>query len=175
MKDLVFVIDMVNGFAKFGAMADPNIAKIAPAIASQIRRSAGVHFICDAHGERDLEMKRYPAHCIEGSPEAEIIDELSEFATPQNTTKKRSTNGFYALDKAILSEFDRFVITGCCTDICVLQFALALRTYFNENDINKDIVVPTECVATYDAPNHEREYYEKCALNLMRNAGILVI
>ena len=175
MKDLVFVIDMVNGFAKFGSMADPNIAKIAPAIASQIRRAKAVQFICDAHGERDLEMKSYPAHCIEGTPEAEIIDELAEFANETNTTKKRSTNGFHALDKAILDDFDRFIITGCCTDICVLQFALALRTYLNEKNMKKDVILPRECVQTYDAPNHSKDYYNECALNLMKNAGILVI
>ena len=43
MKSLVFVIDMVNGFCKFGAMADPNIAKIAPAIATQITNAKFVH------------------------------------------------------------------------------------------------------------------------------------
>ena len=52
MKSLVFVIDMVNGFCKFGAMADPNIAKIAPAIATQIANAKFVHFICDAHDEK---------------------------------------------------------------------------------------------------------------------------
>lgn len=175
MKSLVFVIDMVNGFCKFGAMADPNIAKIAPAIATQITNAKFVHFICDAHEERDLEMKSYPVHCIAGTPEAEIIDELAQFATPQNTTLKKSTNGFLNLDKNILDDFDRFIITGCCTDICVLQFALSLRTYLNEKNMKKDVILPTECVATYEAPSHSKEYYTNAALNLMRNAGILVI
>lgn len=175
MKSLVFVIDMVNGFCKFGAMADPNIAKIAPAIETQIANASSVHFICDAHEERDLEMKSYPVHCIAGTPEAEIIDELAQFATPQNTTLKKSTNGFLNLDKNILDDFDRFIITGCCTDICVLQFALSLRTYLNEKNMKKDVILPTSCVATFEAPNHSEKYYTEIALNLMRNAGILVV
>ena len=77
MKTLVFVIDMVNGFVKFGAMADTNIAKIAPAVIRQIEAAKNVHFICDAHAERDLEMKRYPVHCLKGSPESEVIEELA--------------------------------------------------------------------------------------------------
>jgi nicotinamidase-related amidase len=175
MKSLVFVIDMVNGFCKFGAMADPNIAKIAPAIATQITNAKFVHFICDAHEERDLEMKSYPVHCIAGTPEAEIIDELAQFATPENTTLKKSTNGFLNLDKNILDDFDRFIITGCCTDIWVLQFALSLRTYLNEKNMKKDVILPSSCVSTYEAPNHNKEYYTNAALNLMRNAGILVV
>ena len=46
MKTLVFVIDMLNGFVKFGAMADPSIAKIAPAVLKQIEAAKNVHFIC---------------------------------------------------------------------------------------------------------------------------------
>ena len=175
MKTLVFVIDMVNGFCKFGSMADPNIAKIAPAIATQIANASSVHFICDAHEERDLEMKSYPTHCLAGTTEAEIIDELAQFATPENTTHKKSTNGFLNLDKTILDDFDRFIITGCCTDICVLQFALSLRTYLNEKNMQKDVILPSSCVATYEAPSHSAEYYTQVGLNLMRNAGILVI
>ena len=175
MKSLVFVIDMVNGFCKFGLMADPNIAKIAPAIATQIANASAVHFICDAHEERDLEMKSYPTHCIAGTPEADIIDELAQFATAENTTLKKSTNGFLNLDKTILDDFDRFIITGCCTDICVLQFALSLRTYLNEKNMRKDVILPTACVATYGAPSHDEKYYTQAALNLMKNAGILVV
>ena len=175
MKSLVFVIDMVNGFFKFGLMADPNIAKIAPAIATQIANASAVHFICDAHEERDLEMKSYPTHCIAGTPEADIIDELAQFATAENTTLKKSTNGFLNLDKTILDDFDRFIITGCCTDICVLQFALSLRTYLNEKNMQKDVILPTACVATYGTANHDEKYYAQAALNLMKNAGILVV
>ena len=175
MKTLVFVIDMLNGFVKFGAMADPSIAKIAPAVLKQIKAAKNVHFICDAHAERDLEMKRYPIHCLVGSPEAEVIEELAPYVSEQNVTFKCSTNGFHNLDKKILEGFDRFVITGCCTDICVMQFALSLRTYLNEIGTDKDVIVPQDAVATYDAPNHERGYYDECALNLMQNAGILVI
>ena len=104
-----------------------------------------------------------------------MIEELAPYVSEQNVTFKRSTNGFHNLDKEILDGFDRFVITGCCTDICVMQFALSLRTYLNETGEDKDVIVPRGAVATYDAPNHERGYYDECALNLMQNAGILVI
>jgi len=51
----------------------------------------------------------------------------------------------------------------------------SLNLYLNEIGADKDVIVPRGAVATYDAPNHERGYYDECALNLMQNAGILVI
>ena len=45
----------------------------------------------------------------------------------------------------------------------------------NEKNMDKDVIVPKSCVETFDAPNHERAYYNEIAFNLMRNAGIAVI
>lgn len=175
MRDLVFVIDMINGFVKKGALADANIAKITPEIEKIIKNSTCVHFICDNHDESDLEMRSYPLHCIAGSSESKIIDELKIYANDANTTLKKSTNGFINLDKEILNNYDRFILTGCCTDICVLQFGLSLRAYLNEKNIDKDILLIKQAVDTYDAPNHNRDYYNESAINLMRNAGIKII
>lgn len=175
MKSLVFVIDMVNGFAKFGALSDPKIAEISPNIRREILKADAVHFICDNHEASDLEMKSYPAHCLKNTPECEIVTELIEFANAQNTTLKKSTNGFISLDKKMLENYDKFVLTGCCTDICVLQFALSLRTYLNEKNMDKIVEIPLDCVETFDAPNHERKYYNECAIKLMQNAGISVV
>ena len=40
------------------------------------------------------------------------------------------------------SEIDAYIITGCCSDICVLQFALTLKTYLNAQNIDKKVIVP---------------------------------
>lgn len=175
MKSLVFVIDMVNGFVDSGAMSDSKIATITPNIKEQIEHANGVHFICDNHDKDDLEMKVYPPHCLANTEECKVVNTLREFADFKNTTFKKSTNGFFNLDKKLLENYDEFVITGCCTDICVLQFALSLRAYLNEKNMDKDVIVPKSCVETFDAPNHERAYYNEIAFNLMRNAGIAVI
>lgn len=176
MKRLVFVVDMVNGFVKFGAMADCKIAEIIPNIIEKIKSCDDVHFLCDNHDANDLELSfGYPLHCLENSDESKIVEELKIFANHKNVTFKKSTNAFFKLDKKILDYFDEFIITGCCTDICVLQFALTLKAYLNEFNINKRVIVPANCVETFNAPTHNREYYNEIALNLIKNAGAEVI
>ena len=50
--------------------------------------------------------------------------------------EKNSTNGFFAMDIADYAYLDNFIVVGCCTDICVYQFVLALKTYFNQNNLD---------------------------------------
>lgn len=175
MKSIVFVVDMINGFVKFGAMADPKIADIIPNIKEQILKSDDVCFLCDNHKADDLEMVSYPLHCLSGSEESDIVSELAEFANDKNIILKKSTNSFFKLDKKIIDKFDKFIITGCCTDICVLQFATTLRTYLNEYNIDKEVILPANCVETFESIVHNRDYYNEIALNLMKNAGIKII
>ena len=64
------------------------------------------------------------------------------------------------------------IITGCCTDICVLNLAIPLTNYFDQEDREIDVTVIEDGVETYDAPNHNREEYNEMSLKLMKQAGI---
>ena len=53
------------------------------------------------------------------------------------------------------------VVTGCCTDICILQLVLTLKAAWNQEDRPVEILVPRQLVENYDAPSH-RERHLSC-------------
>ncbi|APJ38586.1 cysteine hydrolase family protein [Mycoplasmopsis pullorum] len=176
MKTAIFVIDMLNGFSKSGALASQNVKNIIDPIVNYLDKkhnNAQVFFICDAHSTSDLEMNQYPIHCLKDSEEAKIVSELQRF---QNSTifYKNSTNAFHQIDTKIYDNFDSFELVGCCTDICVLQFALSLKTYLNHIHSDKKVIVWSNLCSTFDGPNHNAKTFHKFALELMLNAGIEV-
>ncbi len=83
IERLLVVVDMVNGFIKKGAMADPNINHITEGIEKLIQKfkseNEGIAFIKDTHDETSTEFKKFPPHCIKGSSEEELISELKPF------------------------------------------------------------------------------------------------
>ncbi|UKI57746.1 MAG: cysteine hydrolase [Clostridium sp.] len=64
------------------------------------------------------------------------------------------------------------VITGCCTDICVMNLAIPLVNYFDEHDRDVKVRVPQNAVETFDSETHDRHEYNRVALRLMKNQGI---
>ena len=70
---------MVNGFVKEGALADPAIMSIAEGqkkLMDQLEcRNV---FVCDTHPPKTREFLSYPQHCMIGTKEAEVIDELKD-------------------------------------------------------------------------------------------------
>ena len=72
----------------------------------------------------------FPPHCIEGSGEEEIVDELREFAGRSVVLRKRRYSGFFgtALDRVLAEMAPSMVaVVGVCTDICVLHTVADLR------------------------------------------------
>ena len=55
-----------------------------------------------------------------------------------------------------------------------MNFAIPLKNLFNELGIDTEIIVYKEAVDTYDAPNHNREYFNEIAFLLMEQCGIIV-
>lgn len=174
MKQTV-IIDMINGFCKEGALADPKIMEIVPNILEEAKNT-DITFICDTHHEADVEFRVFPKHCIEDTWEAEIIDELKHLATYSNTFPKTTTNGMWEwqISNSFITH-DDVVVMGCCTDICVLSFAIALRTFKTKNNLDGDVIIKKSCVATYDAPNHHATEYNEMAFKLMKVQGIKVV
>ena len=66
------------------------------------------------------------------------------------------------------------IITGCCTDICVLNLAIPLTNYFDQQDREVDVTVVEDAIETYNSPAHNREEYNEMSLKLMKQAGIKV-
>lgn len=49
-------------------------------------------------------------------------------------------------------EINTFLIVGDCTDLCVYQIAMHLRLDANARQLQRRVVVPANCVDTYDTP-----------------------
>lgn len=183
IKEILIIVDMINGFVNQGPLADPNIKKI---VAENVRlvqmfmkQSNPVVVFKEAHKNDSLEFKRYPVHCLDNSYEAELIDELKVFESYLTEFKKNSTSGFMApnfkqyIDS--LKSLKEIIITGCCTDICVMDLAIPLKKYFDENNLDINIVIPENAVDTYNAPSHIRDEWNQMAFCFMKQAGIEIV
>lgn len=173
---MVIVIDMINGFVNEGALADSAINGTVPTIEKLLKTGIPNLFAVDAHDEDAIEFKAFPKHCIKGSEESEIIPELKPYA--KETVLKNSTNLAHAINmNDFVKKADTFIITGCCTDICVMQFALALRTYLNQFDYgDKEVILVSDAVDTYQIDGvHNAVEYNRMALLMMQQSGIRVV
>ena len=179
----LIVIDVINGFITEGPLADPSIAQIiAPtrqAIEASLARHEVVLTFRDAHDERAAEFDAYPPHCLKGTRESQLVDELLPYRDQLIDVEKNTTNGFFA------EGFQRFLVehpeitdytcVGCCTDICVLQFALTLKTYAQTHKLPIHVHVITDAVDTFDLPDHPKAAFHAHALAMMKAAGIQLI
>lgn len=188
LKDLqagqtaLVMIDMINGFVREGALKNPRAESLIPEIvrlskACDELKIAKLAF-ADNHTKASPEFDDFPAHCLTGTSESEIVDELRE-PGGYALIPKNSTNGF--LEEAFqqwLKEnehINTFIITGVCTDICVQQFAITLKTWFNMLNKKVRIIVPINAVETYDLDFHNGDLINVMALYNMMTSGIEVV
>ena len=181
----LIVVDMVIGFVEEGILSSSRVKDMSINLLELNRKTEGyskIYFV-DSHNKDSVEFKAYPEHCIINTKEEELIDVLKESLNKENNIKiikKNSTNGFHVpefklwLDK-IIDKIDNFVIVGCVTDICVSQLSLTLKTYFNQLDLDKNVIVPVNCVDTFDTPDHPAEQMNFFALSSMNSNGIKVV
>lgn len=180
LKKLLIVVDMVNGFIKEGKMSDKDINHITPRIKALVEsyliEEEGVAFIKDTHDYDSAEFKKYPPHCIKGTTEAELISELSQYESRALSYEKNSTSTIFAKnfmrDIERMKSLEEVVITGCCTDICVMNLAIPLVNYFDEQNKDVTVRVPQNAVETFNSEVHDRREYNSMALRLMKNQGI---
>ena len=149
----LFIVDINNGFAKGGALYSPRIESLINPIVNFTKSVSkdirSIIAFTDYHTNASVELLNYPTHCIKDTIECEIVDELKSIDNIK-IVKKNSTNGFFALD--------------------------SLNSYFNQNNINKDIIVPINLVDTYNIDNvHPAELLNIVFLNSMIQNGIKVV
>jgi len=170
---LVLIVDMINGFCKTGALASPRCDAVTPKVKALLEKlpNATLAFIRDEHKLDAIEFKSFPPHC-HNKEESSLVKELKGFNGID--IPKNSTNAFFKLKEKIanLSAFKNVVVIGVCTDICVMQLALTLRTYFNEVDATSNVLVITDCVETYDAPWHNANLSNLFSLKFLEQAGV---
>lgn len=177
---VIFVVDMVEGFVNEGALHDKEIGKITPSIIQLMEKLECKNvFVCDSHPPKTREFEAFPAHCCIGSKEADVIKELQPYI--KRVIKKNSTNAFVSPEfqeflQDAMRYYNDIIITGCCTDLCILQFVLGLHSYLNEHNMTDyRIIVPANCTETYDSPIHDATIWNEMALENMRMNGVCVV
>ena len=181
-KNCLVIVDMVNGFVNFGALADKRINNIVPEIENAIvlAKKNGYKIIAfrDCHNMGDKEFEIYPVHCLKGSEEGELIPELKKYEKDFFIIDKNTTNGFNTPEfKAIAKHinFKNVIVVGCCTDICVKDFATSYKQYLKETGGKTNIIVPANMVSTFDSSNHNADKFQQESLNEMGELGIKIV
>ncbi len=162
-KTAILSMDMTNGFCKSGALASPRVKALIEPIRTLFETAwaQGVRHILllqDTHDPNALEFGAFPAHCVRGTAEAETVDEFKTlpFFDRMVVIEKNSISSHLntGLDAWIAShpEVETFIIVGDCSDICVYQAAMQLRMQANVFALPCRVIVPRNCVDTYDMP-----------------------
>ncbi len=174
---LVVMIDMINGFAKFGALASPNVKKLIPKmdnfLSKATKHKLPILAYKDVHtSENSIEFDFYPQHCIKGSEECEIVSELQKYE--MKIIEKNSTNAFLAYNPLkAYPKAKNFLVIGCVTDICIKDFSTTLSKYLQEKDIKAKVYVIENLVDTYHIPAiHDRDVEHLLALYQMKKSGV---
>lgn len=172
MPEVTIVVDVLNGFCKEGNLASPYCAAAIPRIRRILDRRvlAGdtLIFLADTHDPDDREFEVFPVHCVRGTREAEVVDELKDLVAAGGLVRKRRYSGFFETDldeRLRRLRPDTVTVVGVCTDICVMHTVADLR--------NRDyrVVVPRDGVETFDGPGHPHDAVQEFALAHL--AGVL--
>lgn len=188
IEEVLVVVDMVNGFVKEGPMADSYIGHIVPMIQNMMadylnQDNAGVFVVKEGHSENACEFNVHPKHCIKGTKEAMLVDELSKLEPYCYEFLKNSTSAIWAKEfietiKLLLQnpKFRKVTVVGCCTDICVMDLSIPLKKLFDELNIEVEVIIPTEAVETFNIDGiHERDEWNNMAFRFMEQAGIKLV
>lgn len=172
-KKALLIIDMLNDFVLEGAPLEvPDTRKVLPVIKKEIEtaraKNISIIYICDAHDKEDREFSKFnwPAHAIDGTKGAEVVDEIKP-EQDDIIIKKTTYSSFYntTLDDTLKKlGVDNLILTGCVTHICILFAAseAVLRDY--------KVAVIEGGVAGLEKEDHE------AAIRIMKNVlGVNII
>ena len=159
----VVSVDMINGFCHSGPLASPRVAALIPPIVTLLTRAweAGVRDFAltqDTHEPEAVEFGAYPPHCVRGTTEAETIPEFKALPFFERMTVVEKNSISSSLETGLEAwiaarpALHTFVVVGDCTDLCVYQLAMHLRLQANARQLARRVVVPADCVDTYDLP-----------------------
>jgi len=159
----IFCVDVLNGFCHEGALQSDRVKAIIAPIVDLMTRAHAVgvrHFVLpqDDHPADAVEFRDFPAHCIHGTREAETVPELKAlpFANLFTILPKRSINSAIqtGLDQWLVEhpEVTCRIVVGDCTDLCTYQLAMHLKLSANARNVLNPVILPVDCVDTYDVP-----------------------
>lgn len=130
----LLIVDMLKDFVyDWGSLKVDGAKDIIPYIKSlrdEFSKSREpVIYLCDNHSKDDAEFKLWPPHCVEGTPGAEVVDELKP-DTDNFVIKKTTYSGFFGTNLHELLQnlkIDEVYIVGVAMNICVHYTAVDAR------------------------------------------------
>jgi nicotinamidase-related amidase len=163
-RTAILSVDLIVGFAYQGPLSSSRVADIVPPTAKLFARAraAGIeHYILtqDCHTDDTPEFGSFAPHCACGSAEAETVPELLALpfsdrftVIPKNSISSAIGTTLDEWLNAHHQEVDTFIVVGDCTDLCTYQLAMHLRLRANAHGYQQRVIVPADCVQTYDLP-----------------------
>lgn len=155
MKKALLVIDMLNDFILpdgklyCGPQGEAIVPFIKEKIAAFRQDGQTVIFICDRHEVDDAEFARFPAHCIEDTQGAAVIEALRFDGWEDHITGKQRFSGFFNTDlEEQLEDVEEVAVVGVCTNICV---------FFTVEELcnrDKKVTIYQDGVASFDTAAH---------------------
>lgn len=143
--DALIVDDILDDFV-YGKLKSNRAASIIPKtkrlISAARHAKVPVIYVCDAHLDRDPEIKVWGPHAMKGSHGARVVDELKP-RREDYVLEKRTYSSFHETGLDLLLrdlKVDSVVIVGLYTDICVRHSAA--DAFFR----GYKITIPRDCV-----------------------------
>ena len=183
----LFSADMINGFLRTGPLASDRVNTLTEPVVSLFSRSWDLDvreflLLQDTHDPETPEFNAYPSHAIVGTEESATIPELTSlpFADRFTVIEKNSLNpAIGTIFDSWLAEHEHIktaIVVGNCTDLCVYQLAMHLKLHANAlNLIEFNVIVPENCVNTFDTPIHPGDYFHQLFLYHMASNGIRIV
>ena len=170
-RDLLVVVDMQHGFLREGNLANARCLEALEPVRREVDRalSAGWPLVltADTHEVDDAEFATFPEHCVRGTSEAELVDELRPAAAQPEAwvVRKRRYSALHDSElPAILKRYaiDRVRVCGVAADICVTYTTADLR------NLDLPVTVAAAATRTFDLPDHPGEEIERRTFDHMR-------
>ena len=192
----LFCVDVIGGFCHEGALYSERVEAIVAPIARLFTAAyeMGVsRFVMthDAHDPDAVEFADYPPHCIRGTQESAIVPELMALPAasryeilPKNCIDSGIGTGLDAWLDAH-PEVTHRIVVGDCTDLCTYHLAMHLKLRANAFNQRHPVILPVDCVDTYDLPveaargagipAHPADLFHPVFLYSMATNGIRVV
>ena len=149
---LIVVVDLQNEFLGWQPeeIKKSLPKKVVNYLKKQMEKSDHTRILCtrDTHLEKDyddhFESWTYPLHCVRGTWEWELVNELETFMNDRAYKKcwviNKPTYGDYSeilrLKRLFSWEFDEIEVVGLTTDICVLATMVMLNCLFPKAELS---------------------------------------
>ena len=183
IKNMLVVIDMVKGFVDEGTLAASSIKRVIPRQQELLEEykndENGLNvFVRDTHDEDSIEFKTFPPHCLRGTAETEVTDELKAYLDGAVDFEKNSTN--FMLAPGVMEFFnelealEKVAFVGCLSEVCVKNAAITARNYLDQTNRDVEVGVYEDAIDTYDAPGHEADEVTAQAIKDMASNGVKI-